>query len=238
MRLKLVLLILVVVNSLITANVVVAQDKIEGPWLWTIVHNPKGGCEDPATLTDWLKVASNGKFTEGDIATKGVTAETSPSFTGKHQWKEGKLAPTGNNNISEVLKKIGIEKTDPDGAHCSYAIINVVSPKAQARVRMAVGSDDSMKIWLNGKVVYTAAICRGASDYQDVVRIDLKKGNNILLSKVCDRETKGNAGLWSMFIGFATDLTFNLDPFQDVEVVDTPVESIGKLAEKWATIKN
>ena len=45
---------------------------------------------------------------------------------------------------------------------------------------MAVGSDDSMKIWLNGKVVYTAAICRGASDYQDVVRIDLKKGNNIL----------------------------------------------------------
>ena len=57
----------------------------------------------------------------------------------------------------------------------------------------------------------------------------------MLLSKVCDRETKGNAGLWSMFIGFATDLTFNLDPFQ---VVDTPVESIGKLAEKWATIKN
>ena len=116
MRLKLVLLILAVVNSLIITNLIVAQDKIEGPWLWTIVHNPKGGCGEPATQTDWLKVASNGKFTEGDIATKGITAETSPSFTGKHQWKEGKLAPTGVNNLGEMLKKIGIEKTDQEGA--------------------------------------------------------------------------------------------------------------------------
>tara|TARA_B100000809_G_C15102120_1_gene517332 strand:+ start:345 stop:836 length:492 start_codon:yes stop_codon:yes gene_type:complete len=139
--------------------------KIEGPWLWTIVHNPKGGCGDPATQTDWLKVASNGKFTEGDIATKGITAETSPSFTGKHQWKEGKLAPTGVNNLGEMLKKIGIEKTDQEGAHCAYAIINAVSPKAQARVRMAVGSDDSMKIWLNGKVVYTTFLMIGISGF-------------------------------------------------------------------------
>ena len=94
-----------------------------------------------------------------------------------------------------------------------------------------------MKVWLNDKVVYTAAMCRGASDYQDVLRIDLKKGNNFLLVKVCDRETDGNAGLWSMFIGITADLTFNLDPFQIADA-DTPVEAIEKLAETWAKIKN
>ena len=237
MKRKSQLLLFVTINFLIITNFAVSQDKIEGPWLWTIVHNPKGGCEDPATHTDWLKIASDGKFTEGDIATKGITAETRSSFTGKHQWKEGKIASTGNNNLGKLLKEIGIEKTDPKGAHCAYAIINAISPKAQAQVKAAVGSDDSMKVWLNGKVVYTAAICRGANDYQDVLRIGLKKGNNILLVKVCDRETEGNAGLWSMFIGITTDLnlTFNLDPFQ---IVDTPVEATEKLAETWATIKN
>lgn len=80
--------------------------------------------------------------------------------------------------------------------HSAYALFSLPSDADRTGVRMLVGSDDAIKVWLNGEVVHKNAVNRPASDYQDTFQVDLKKGNNLLLVKVSER-----AGGWSMFVG-------------------------------------
>ena len=67
---------------------------------------------------------------------------------------------------------------------------------------MFVGSDDAIKVWLNGKVVYKNAINRGAENFQNSFKVDLKAGDNLLLVKVSQSGYK-----WSMFVGIDADIT-------------------------------
>ena len=64
---------------------------------------------------------------------------------------------------------------------------------------MRVGSDDAIKVWLNGEVVHNNPVNRGASDFQDVFQVDLVVGDNLLMVKVSER-----GGGWSMFVGIDT----------------------------------
>ena len=40
---------------------------------------------------------------------------------------------------------------------------------------MLVGSDDAVKVWLNGEVVHQAFVARGANDYQDFFPVTLNR---------------------------------------------------------------
>jgi len=64
----------------------------------------------------------------------------------------------------------------------------VVDNEMEAELR--VGSDDSVKVWLNGKLVHQFGGMRGLSVDQDRVRVRLQKGVNRLLLKV----TQGGGG--------------------------------------------
>ena len=65
----------------------------------------------------------------------------------------------------------------------AYMRTSVVSP-ADQDVRLELGSDDSIKVWLNGKVVHANNTDRGISPRQDLVKATLKKGANDLLIRV------------------------------------------------------
>ena len=81
---------------------------------------------------------------------------------------------------------------------------------------MGVGSDDTVKVWLNGEVVhkYTGGVIRtvingqantrrtgrSTAGIQDEFRVNLKAGNNLLLVKVCDYQED-----WGMFLGIYLD---------------------------------
>jgi hypothetical protein len=69
----------------------------------------------------------------------------------------------------------------------AYALAQINSPKAQT-VFMGVGSDDAIKIWLNGKPVHDNWIPRGAVKDDDFVVLKLVKGSNQLLLKVQDMQ--------------------------------------------------
>jgi putative heme-binding domain-containing protein len=56
------------------------------------------------------------------------------------------------------------------------------------------GSDDGLKIWHNGKVVWTHAGVRGALPLQDLVYIDLQPGSNDLLFRV--NNVEGDCSLY------------------------------------------
>jgi len=64
-----------------------------------------------------------------------------------------------------------------------YARTRVWSPDDQD-VQLELGSDDAIKVWLNGKVVHANNTDRGIAARQDLVKAHLQKGWNDLLLKI------------------------------------------------------
>jgi len=74
----------------------------------------------------------------------------------------------------------------------AYLRTRVSSDKEQ-KARLEIGSDDGIKVWLNGQVVHANNVIRAVAPGQDNVEVTLKQGWNQLLLKV----TQGG-GEWSV----------------------------------------
>ena len=188
-------------------NVVNPISKITGPWLWMIAPTKAGQGGKNSTNVDSLAKASKGAVTEAKVAKRGAKVG---DRIGNYVWTLGEIAASGGNNINDLLNKIGfvngrnpaitVDDTDIDD-HSAYALITLKSAKVQSDVTMRAGSDDAIKVWLNGKVVHNNPINRSADDFRERFTVDLKKGRNLLLVKVSER-----AGWWSMFVGIEADV--------------------------------
>ena len=172
-------------------------DKITGPWLWLIAPTAPGQGGANSNNIDSLAAASNGGVTEAEVAANGAREG---DVVGNYVWTLGKIAETGRNNINDLVNAIGLARGDVND-HSSYALITLESVTAQSNVTMHVGSDDSIKVWLNGEVVHNSPINRGATDFQDKFTVNLKQGDNLLLVKVSER-----IGGWSMFVGIDAEV--------------------------------
>ena len=172
--------------------------KITGPWLWMIAPTEIGLGGAKSLDVDSLADASGGTVTETDVATNGAIIG---ERVGNYAWTPAELADTGGNNINDVVNNIGFAQGDVND-HSSYALINFTSATALSGVRMHVGSDDAIKVWLNGEVVFSHPVNRGAHDFEDMFRVDLVAGENLLLVKVSE-----GSGYWSMFVGIDADFT-------------------------------
>ena len=192
-----------------------AQDKITGPWLWMIAPTAANEGGANSTDIDSLAEASGGDVTEDMVATNGASEGDA---VGDLVWTLGEIADTGGNNVNDLVNEIGLGEGDVND-HSSYALITLESDSDQSGVDMKVGSDDSVKVWLNGEVVHTNAVNRGAGDFQDTFQVDLTAGNNLLLVKVSER-----GGGWSMFAGVDADVN---------AVYKAPGAVDGKITGPW-----
>ena len=178
-------------------------DHIEGPWLWMIA--PGGNID-----TDNLSEASKGVVTETQIAQNGINE-------GDHfndlQWTSGRLLPTKvcgffvctSDNVINVVRKIGLTDREQLSSYSAYALINISSPRDQNDVLMGVGSDDSIKVWLNGSVVYKNKVSRRTTGVQNQFPVNLNAGDNLLLIKVCNHATLVLNNHWGMFFKLYLD---------------------------------
>ena len=158
----------------------IAGPKIEGPWLWMIAPTGKiGGAEAAASGIDWLAEVSNNSVTEHQVATSGVTAGDE---VGNRVWMLRELSATDEDNINKVMNAIGLGTGNIE-YHVAYGYISLDSSDEQ-NTRMFVGSDDAVKVWLNGALVHDNPVDRGATDYQEDFPVTLKQGTNILLVAV------------------------------------------------------
>ena len=164
--------------------------KIEGPWLWVTVPG-----ERLDSNTDLLAEASAGTITEQQVATNGVIQGKS---VGKNLWTQGKIAPSGETNIIDMLDEIGSETNSSNNNHIIYGSIILDSPREQ-NTNMFFGCGDRVKIWLNGELVYQSLIWRRAGNYHDFFPVTLKQGTNVLLVVIDDWEHSYG---WSGFFGF------------------------------------
>jgi len=166
-----------------------AQDQILGPWLWMIAKTEAGQGGANSTDIDSLAVSSDNKVTEEMVAKNGAKEGDT---VGDYKWTLAELPANGD--INTVVNETGMAEGALDDVS-SYALYTYKSDKAQ-EATMKTGSDDSIKVWLNGEVVFTNAVNRGRGMWQDEFGISLKQGDNLILVKVSER-----GGGWGMHVG-------------------------------------
>ena len=194
--------------------------KITGPWLWMIAATEAGQGGANSTDIDSIAEASGGAVTEEMVATHGASAGDA---VGDLEWTIGEITETGGNNVNDLVNEIGLGEGDVND-HSVYGIVILNAEEDQSGVPAKVGSDDSVKVWLNGEVVHTNAVNRGAGDFQDDFKVNLVAGPNILMVKVSER-----GGGWSLFAGIGGTWTIG-DTF-------VSVEPAGKLFTTWGSLK-
>ena len=192
-----------------------AGPKIEGPWLWVIV--PGAGLD---ANTDLLAKASKGAATEVKVATFGATEDKA---LGSGKWKAHRLAPRGGDNLNEMTDALGWGSGSEIYDHVVYGSVTLNAPRKQDTT-MLVGSDDAVKVWLNGEVVHYNAMLRGAGDYQDAFPVTLKQGSNALLVAVDNR----GHGAFSGFFGFAKDTDYAVNPIGKKITVKVPTYDVNR----------
>ncbi len=195
-----------------------AGPKIVGPWLWTIV---------PGTWleknTDLIAKATKGAATEVKIATFGATEGKA---VGDSEWEAHRLAPTGGDNINAMTDALGWGSGSEIYDHVVYGAVTLNAPREQETV-MLVGSDDAVKVWLNGELVHYNPVARGAGDFQDAFPVTLKRGTNVLLVAVDNR----GHGAFSGFFGFAKDTDYTVNSTNKKFTVPVPKWDVNRDGE-------
>ena len=175
------------------------QDYIQGPWLWMIAE----GSDIDA---DYLAAESGDVITETQVAQNGVDEG---DYLSGLQWTRGQIYPSTyctfwggcySDNVNHVVNAIGLSANHDLNLYSAYALINIISTRDQNGVSMGVGSDDAVKVWLNGTVVHRNNADRRTTGVQDRFRVNLKAGDNLLLVKVSE-----NFGNWGMFFKIYLD---------------------------------
>jgi HEAT repeat protein len=136
-------------------------------------------------VTTWMLA---GPYTGGELFKKVFPPErpaTSPEAR-KVKWRLW----TGKGDRPWLVNFRSIEGLGGEN-RAVYLRAGVFSPKRQGG-RLDLGSDDGLKVWLNGKVVHANDVSRGLQEGQDKVTVTFEEGWNTLLLKI----TQGG-GDWS-----------------------------------------
>ena len=121
-------------------------------------------------VVTWL---ISGPYTEGDAFNtafapekEGVTAKWEPLGKGIGPRSVDLVKAVGGSNRAVYLKT------------------GVYSPEAKS-AKLEVGSDDGVKVWVNGKLAHAHSVIRSLRVGEDKVDARLEKGWNTILVKVC-----------------------------------------------------
>ena len=141
----------------------------------------KEGHEDD--LLDWkilgpfLKEKAEGADTDVSTTWASPDADEEIFLTGEHKdgWKQITASKKGHVNLGKILG-------NHDNA-IAYAYTEVHSIHARETV-LKCGSDDGIKVWVNGVVIHENDVQRGYSEKEDEAAIRLEEGTNRILIKI------------------------------------------------------
>jgi hypothetical protein len=102
---------------------------------------------------------------EKQLNPNAYTLESGEAWSTHSEYKDGQVyAFNGENTVFYLYRKISTEKAGP--------------------VKLSFGSDDAIKVWLNGEQIVADKVTRGALPDQEQVTAQLKAGENHLLMKI------------------------------------------------------
>ena len=206
-------------SDFVSAPMPPAGPKIEGPWLWAVV--PGTGVGD----IDLLSKSSDGAATEVKISTFGAKEGKAVGERKWSEWTVHTLSPTSTNNIDEMAADLGWDIGAAGyNNHVVYGCVTLNAPREQ-NTTMLVGSNDGVKVWLNGELVHYNPVIRWVDDYQDAFPVTLKQGDNVLLVAIDNRNHDGG---FSGFFGFAEDADYTVNhPDKKIEI-EVPLHDVNE----------
>ena len=97
------------------------------------------------------------------------------------------------NARNEVDKRLWLRRNEfkdgvPNAMNCpdksAIYLARVITSDAPAVFKAGFGSDDGIKVWLNGALLLSRNVPRGAAPDQDIVELPLQAGENMLLIRI------------------------------------------------------
>jgi hypothetical protein len=130
----------------------------------------------------------SGPYSEGDTsADKLFDAAFGPEKGDKDvAWR---IMPISENKDTPWLMELDNVLGGND--RVAYLRTTVLSGTA-TKAMLELGSDDGIKVWLNGEVVHAKSVTRACSAGADKVEVNLKQGANTLMLKIIQ-----GGGQWS-----------------------------------------
>ena len=120
-------------------------------------------------------------------------ATPAKSYKGKNGgtvgWRTFRAGESGYVRLDDLIR--------PNEQAIAYGLAYVLSPDNRDAT-LFVGSDDGVRVWINGEIVHTNPVYRAAEPDLDLVPIRLKKGWN----KVLVKDLQG-AGGWGFYVRIA-----------------------------------
>ena len=139
-----------------------------------------------------------------------VTPRDGLSFTSidgkQYRWKRYE-SNENYINLSKIFQK--------NQKVVAYAFWTIVSDREQDVV-LALGSNDGIRAWLNGRMVWDNHLPRGTEPDDDWVRVRLRKGDNSILLKI--DQGLGDWGFYARFLSIDEKRTEVMTSEQPVEV--------------------
>jgi CubicO group peptidase (beta-lactamase class C family) len=115
----------------------------------------------------------------------GGEREIRPSAGLVHERPDGTSAAwfshTTTNDIVDLEALFSSRPSTSNVVAYAYATLRAKKP---GRTHLGVGSDDGVRIWLNGELVHENLVNRGVNKDQDRVAVELRKGDNTILVKI------------------------------------------------------
>jgi hypothetical protein len=81
----------------------------------------------------------------------------------------------------------GVVHTDLEGADTAHYLTRTITVRRPGSLGLSLGSDDGIKLWVNGREVLARRVNRGAAPDQERVEIQLHAGDNRLLMKIVNQ---------------------------------------------------
>ena len=80
--------------------------------------------------------------------------------------------------------KDGVVHNTLKGANSANYVYRVIDSSVAQSISLSLGSDDGIRVWINGTEILKKKVGRGAAPDQEKVQLPLKKGRNELLMKI------------------------------------------------------
>ena len=138
--------------------------------------------EKPSRLGAWHSL---GPFIAADFDKAHETAfgpeKTPDEIDLAKKYADDKLAW-----IARAEWKDGVVNNTLEGESAATYLYRTIDAPTRRRMTISLGSDDSLRVWINGQQVFNLKVTRAAAADQDTITIPLEAGTNHLLMKVCN----------------------------------------------------
>ena len=185
-------------------EIALLDKKTKGPWTEVDQAQTEWEAELTATKEDADEKDENGALVLNDWYSVGPFSDVRLYLLPRKHGPEGKpidLKASYKTSTEETVTwkrrtswKDGVVHSDLTGDTAANFLYRVIeSPKEQV-VKVSLGSDDGIKVYLNEKELLSKDVSRGAAADQEMVDLALKKGRNELLLKIANYG--GNTGFY------------------------------------------